>query len=395
MKTITKQLKKNININYLYSFILNFDVTGAIWVLYLSFKGMNLIQIGLLEGVYHIVGFLCEVPSGAMADLLGRKKTVLLGRFLCLASRVLMIFAGSFWGFAFAFTIQALSYNMNSGSAEALIFDSLKQLKKEKEYLGINGRINFLVEIAGAIAVFSGGVLAKYSYSYCYIAAMILGLCEIILVLNFKEPEIHTKQEEETISIKKHFQTCYHIMKENKQVRNILLYYPMTFTFFMVIFFYGQEYFQGMHLNTVRISICLLIQGLLSASGAACAKSLMNITNGKIKYLASVFMGITILLYGIMDLRIAIPAFCIMGFMYGLLTPISSDSLNSKIPSEQRATIISVSSMMYSMMMIIIFPISGVIAEWIGLSKTFFGIGILQLIIMIFLLFTLNKRKSL
>lgn len=394
MKTVIKKIEKNININYLYSFILNFDVTGAIWVLYLSFKGMNLIQIGLLEGIFHITGFIFEVPSGAMADLLGRKKTVLLGRFMCLSSRVIMIFSGSFWGFAIAFIIQALSYNMNSGSGEALVFDSLKQLNKEKDYLSINGKIIFLIEVSGAVAVFVGGVLANYSYVYCYLAAMVLGLFEIILAFNFSEPDI-CSEKEESISIKKHFVNCYHIMKQNKQIRNILLYYPMTFTFFMVTFYYGQQYFQSLNMNTVQISVCLLIQGLLSALGAASANKLMKLTKEKIKYLASVLMAISIILYGISNLWIAIPSFCVMGFMYGLLTPISSDSLNAKIPSEQRATIISVSSMMYSMMMIIIFPISGAIAEAAGISKTFIGIGVLQLVIMIFLFFTLIRQKTL
>lgn len=191
------------------------------------------------------------------------------------------------------------------------------------------------------------------------------------------------------------WQICYHIMKDNKQVRNILLYYPMTFTFFLLTFFYGQQYFQNMHLNTIQISICLLIQGLLSALGAASAKYLMNLTKGKIKYLASVIMGIGIVFYGTERLWIAIAAFCLVGFTYGLLTPISSDSLNAKIPSEQRATMISVSSMMFSFMMILIFPVCGAIAETIGLGKTFIGIGILQLVIMIFLLFTINRQKHL
>lgn len=65
------KLKKNIGIDYFYSFLFNFDVTAAIWVLYLIARGMNLVQVGLLEEIYHAASFCIEVPSGAVADLPG------------------------------------------------------------------------------------------------------------------------------------------------------------------------------------------------------------------------------------------------------------------------------------------------------------------------------------
>lgn len=69
-----KKLERNIKIDYVSRFLANFDFSGAIWVLYLAYKGMNLWQIGILEGIFHVVSFLSEVPSGAAADLWGRKK---------------------------------------------------------------------------------------------------------------------------------------------------------------------------------------------------------------------------------------------------------------------------------------------------------------------------------
>ena len=62
------KIKKNIKNDYLYRFFSSFDITSAIWVLYLGYKGMNLAQIGLLEGIFHITGFLSEIPTGALAD---------------------------------------------------------------------------------------------------------------------------------------------------------------------------------------------------------------------------------------------------------------------------------------------------------------------------------------
>lgn len=66
------KLKKTIPLDYIYTFILNLNMANSIWVLYLAYCGMSLMQIGLLEGVYHATGILFEIPSGAIADLLGR-----------------------------------------------------------------------------------------------------------------------------------------------------------------------------------------------------------------------------------------------------------------------------------------------------------------------------------
>lgn len=60
-----KSIKKNININYIYSFMKNFDISSAIWVLYMVYKGLPLWQIGIVEGFFHLTSFLFEVPSGA------------------------------------------------------------------------------------------------------------------------------------------------------------------------------------------------------------------------------------------------------------------------------------------------------------------------------------------
>lgn len=61
---LQKKLNRNIGLDYLSVFIQNMNMQSCIWVLYLSYCGMNLGQIGILEGVYHITSmlFMVEVP---------------------------------------------------------------------------------------------------------------------------------------------------------------------------------------------------------------------------------------------------------------------------------------------------------------------------------------------
>ncbi len=78
------RLKRNIVLDYIGTFVTNLNMQSSIWVLYLAYCGLNLAQIGLVEGIYHATSILFEIPSGAVADLLGRKRSMVLSK-LCIA----------------------------------------------------------------------------------------------------------------------------------------------------------------------------------------------------------------------------------------------------------------------------------------------------------------------
>ena len=126
-----KRLKRNIPLDYMNTCITNLNMQSSVWVLYFAYCGLTLAQIGLLEGVYHATSIVCEIPSGAAADLLGRKKSMILSRICVAVSCVIMLFFRSFWFFALSFVIQAVGNNFNSGSEEALVYDSMKYIGEE------------------------------------------------------------------------------------------------------------------------------------------------------------------------------------------------------------------------------------------------------------------------
>ena len=151
---------KNITLDYMSTFITNLNMQSSIWVLYLAYCGLNLAQIGLVEGIYHATSIIFEIPSGAVADLLGRKKSMVLSR-LCI---------DNFWYFALGFMVQALGNNLNSGSEEALVYDSMKAAGQEARYMSVCGRLNVIIEVSQGIATVAGGILAEFSYFWCYSA---------------------------------------------------------------------------------------------------------------------------------------------------------------------------------------------------------------------------------
>ena len=261
------KIKKNIKNDYLYRFFSSFDITSAIWVLYLGYKGMNLAQIGLLEGIFHITGFLSEIPTGALADLFGRRKSMIIGRMTSLLSAIIMLFSNSFIGFAIGFILSAWGYNLNSGSEEALVYDTLKTLNKEDEYLRINGRLNLIIEVSKGLAVFIGGLLSQIDFAISYVVAIIIGICSLTISFNFTEVQV-IDEHQERITVVDHFKNSISILKGNKKLLNILIFFPIIYTFSAIIYFYGQQFLSDMSYSRISISIIFLFNGVVSALGA-------------------------------------------------------------------------------------------------------------------------------
>mgnify|MGYP000008070440 CR=1 FL=1 len=159
------QLKRNVNKNYLYTLIQNIDFTRGIWMLYLASKGMSLTQLGLLETIFHMTSFTMEVPTGAVADIFGRRISRIVGRVASIVSVIILLLSNSFWMFALSFIITALSYNLESGAGDALIYDSLKEIGEEERFMKINGNKELFYQVAGTISFLVGGILAVRSYN--------------------------------------------------------------------------------------------------------------------------------------------------------------------------------------------------------------------------------------
>lgn len=389
MKT---RLLRNIKLDYISIFITNLNMQGCIWVLYLTYCNMSLLQIGLLEGIYHLTSMICEIPSGAWADLMGRKKSMLISRGCITISCIIMLFLKNFWGFALSFVIQALGNAFTSGSEEALVYDSLKCIDKEDDFIKVNGRLNMLIEVSQAIATVVGGILAEYSYVCCYVACVVIALLSLVPVVFMTEPPILEERTEQLTGmalVKKHFRVSYQVLNNDIRIVKIIVFYSLIFASHALLFFYSQQYFYDSGYNKIQISIVFLFAGIISCLGALASDYLYQKLDDKVALLGAVVIALTMVCYGVNIPILAIVVFVISNFFNAVLYPIESECLNRLIPSEQRATLISINSMFFSIMMIVMFPIAGLLADVWNLPIVLMGIGL------VVLCFTLiwEKRK--
>lgn len=388
MNHFHRKLQRNIISDYFYTFINNLNMASCIWVLYLGYHGMNLMQIGILEGIYHLTGILFEIPSGAIADLLGRKRSLLVGRILMAVSCIIMLFSTTFTGFAISFVLQSLSGNFNSGAEEALVYDSLKLIAKENTYPAISGRINMLIEVSQSIATVAGGILAEYSFGFCYFVCVIIAILSIIPALCMTEPPLQDSHDldvapKTTIydTVCRHFRESRDVLKDNPRIFSVIVFYSTVFAAFTLLFFYSQQYFIDLGLNKIELSIVMLFAGIAACLGALLNTKLYQIFHEKIALIGALTIAVCIIAFGLKNLYIAFGALLVSDFFNSALYPIQSDTLNRLIPSEKRATLLSVNSMFFSIFMILMFPLVGAIADVVGLAVSFIIIGIFVLVV--------------
>ncbi|MDA1316916.1 MAG: MFS transporter [bacterium] len=185
------KLKRNIPLIYLLT-ALNYSWFWiAVWVLY-YLKFTNYAGIGLLESIMITTAVLGEIPTGAIGDLLGKKKTMMLA-FVCAGfGNMIMGFAPSFSLLGIGLLFVSLGYTFESGTVHALVYDSLKSIKKEATFDKVLSNISSVrMTTMGVVSIIGG-----YLYTiYPGLPFIVLGLCQVIgigVCFLLTEPKIDT-----------------------------------------------------------------------------------------------------------------------------------------------------------------------------------------------------------
>ena len=126
---------------YAYSFFSKIAFERAVFLLFLSDRGLNGAQLGIVQTALFVSNFLFELPSGFFGDRFGRRLSVIMG-LCCLGVGALMTyFWSSFEAIVLNFILLGLGYALISGADESLIYDRLKCDGRESEYLGVTSRM--------------------------------------------------------------------------------------------------------------------------------------------------------------------------------------------------------------------------------------------------------------
>jgi MFS family permease len=318
--------------------------------LYLRGKGLNYVQINSLWGIIVGTMFLTEVPTGIIADRVGRKRAVNVALGLQVLGEVIYIFARSYGPFALAAIVGGLGFAFGSGCVEALAYDALKADGREGEMSKAMGYIEAAQRFANLLAFSVGGLLVQNLTQERFVTAIIVTACAVgagfLISFTLDEPDAE-RQEKASKSSLKLLQDGIQLLRDNRLFRRLALLSLATVPFRDYLGSLYQPHFLDAGVPPLWFGLALSLASGLSILGARYAYWLEERMGKQGSLLvAAALPGLLYLaMAAVVHPVFSVPVFCALYGSMSLRGPILSGQLNAHIASENRATVLSLISM--------------------------------------------------
>lgn len=369
-------------IDLFFSRILHF--AAAFLVVYFIGLGFSAFQIGMLIAVMPLTALLFEIPTGAVADIYGRKFSVLLGYALEGVGYLLLFFTQDFYSVLFVFALIGFGTTFSSGSKEAWITDLIKGKNKKflHDYFVKRSSFTnlglFLSGLLGALIVKQFGlpIIWVFAFSSFLLSIIILLFAEEI----YKKRKVHAKQSFKELN--KQVKTSINYSRKH----HVLFYFLMAVFIFEFAFAFNESlswtpFLQSFGFPDHAFGYLWSALALAMAISPWAAKKFL--AKGKerkfIISVVSISALITLLVLFVQNISFALLVTVASIFFYTMRIPPERVYFHRFIPSKLRATIGSIETMILSIASIISIPLVGLLIDAIGARLTIFLSGILMI----------------
>ncbi|MBW2995996.1 MFS transporter [Candidatus Woesearchaeota archaeon] len=387
-----KDFERNIWKYYIFVFLKNMNLIVPIFMLFFLENGLSLTQAMFLITIACVMGLVLEIPSGVFADLWGRKGSMILGALCLIGGYFIRAASTSFIEFAGSMVILATGAAFISGADKAMIYDSLKEIKKEHLYKKIAGTENFFASGGMAIGSLIGGSIAIFGLRKAHYAMLIpMGLL-LLISFTFKEPEMYKKV------IKRnylgHLKEGVIFSFTHKRVRNLILFSGLMIGLMMTSHMFYQPYMKqiGVPLEAFGV-LYLLFLGVAAVSAKGAYKIEKKLGEKKSIIMIPLLLALQLFLIGKFSFYNAFLFLFIGEFIWGFNRPILANYINEHVESYHRATVLSVNAMGHKIVWAIAAPLIGLFADLWSVQTAFLIMAVIVAVISIVILSGWKLRK--
>jgi MFS family permease len=323
-------------------------------------NGLSMKDIMVLQAVYSIAIVVLEIPSGYLADVIGRKKTLIIGAVFGTMGFTTYSLSFGFTGFLIAEIILGIGQSCVSGADSAMLYDSLLEKGAESKYTRFEGRITSIGNLAEAVAGILGGLLAGISLRYPYIAQAFVAFIALPSALTLSEPSRMVPLMKaglmEIVQIAR-----FSLFQDQVLRRNIFLS-AVTGTATLTMAWFAQPFFEYSGIGIAWFGILWTSLNLTVAITSYTAHWLET----RMGQARSVLLITIMLPAGYLALsRFHTPAGLVVLYIFylvrGYATPVLKDYINRVTASHIRATVLSVRNFVIRL----IFALAGPLLGWV------------------------------
>ncbi|MCK9519582.1 MAG: MFS transporter [Dehalococcoidia bacterium] len=363
----------NVRKFYLFRFLVTFQLWLPIWVLYLTdFRNLSLTEVTILEAAFWLVLVTMELPTGIIADRWGRKVSLSYGAVANAAAIIVFAFAANYGIILVSYLVWGIGLTLFSGADSAFFFDSLKAMGREHEYQKLYGR-SWAMQSLGTLAglLLGAPFAALTNLQTPIILSGLLMLAAWLVSLTFVEPPRHDEGEH-GLGALANARHAAGIVYRAPALRWFMLLAAVILATLMCVSIFAQP-FLGSHGVAVGAFGLFLLPG--SVAGMFGALFLHRVTGwlgtNRTFVLLVPLAALPALGLALFDTIWAWAFYPLNSLAYALTFPLVSDYLNQRIPSSQRATILSMHQLLYSLVLVPLEPLAGLTADAWGLPAAY------------------------
>jgi len=334
-------LKRNIPISYFLAFSKNTWFWLGTWVFY-YLRFTNYAGIGIIETILIVTFTVTEIPTGAIADLFGRKKTLILSFFLEAFAGVVMAMATNFNMLAISVFILCIGGTLYSGTIDSLVFDSLKEVGDEDIYDKKISNMRTISLVTPAVCGILGGFMYRINPAMPYYANVIGYMLGLVACFYLVEPQI----DSETFSLKNFGRQMKlgigQLFKNDTVRKNTMLL--LSIGFFVVIAWEMLDSFLGIEFgfNEIEMGVLFSVVYFVSAMASQLTPFIKQILSERLGIiLIGIFVAVTFMISPVLGLILGGVSIALRSSLQGIFENLVSITINKYTESKYRATTIS------------------------------------------------------
>lgn len=391
--TYLQKLKRNINIylifNALTGLIFSTSISAFFQRRFLSYSEMALTSV-----IYFVIEFIFEVPSGAIADILGRKKTIIIGSILQMFGFIIVGFSYNFLSINLGYAFVAIGSAFVSGSDTALIYDSLAEINDKESFSKINAKGLIFYRVGIIISTFIGGYLYTVYNPMPYILRAVMYFAAVFICFLFEEPHL----DSEKFTIFGYFKTLKNgindIFKSSTVTRFTLFYVLIAGVSWACLSTLNSAFLRDSGFSekeaTIIYSEFYIVSTVLLYS---LINRIKKIDRNVVYFLFYIFLVLGLLPGFFINKWFAMAMFFLVITIGGARFSVLNAFANEEVRSANRATSLSALNQLSNILSIIIVGVGGNIQDSKGTPFLYGLIGIALMLTVGPLVYIINRTK--
>ncbi|MBL7056033.1 MFS transporter [Candidatus Woesearchaeota archaeon] len=376
-------IKRNIRLLFLHRFFGMGLFFVPIGILFLLENGLSNFQVLFIAGFFAFMNVIFEVPSGIFADKYGRKTAIVVSNIAFMVASLTYALGHEFSTFLIGELFFAVGVSFMSGADSAFIYDTLKQIKKEKKFKKTYGNYQLVTFVSLGIYSLFGGFIATIDLRLAFWFSMIPTGIAIMISSLLKEPKF-TKSA--ATNYWDHLKDASSYLKTHQGIRFMIVYFMIMYAVLESMWILNQPYLNSLNISLEYFGVIFFV--ILIASGliSKYAYKLENLFGLRKLLILMIFVPMIayILMASLNFMWLAI-LIIIPSSIWSINMVITDSYLNRLVKSGHRATLISMKNLSGQLMFSIYSPVLGYIIDaWslktaIALSATILFLDLIVL----------------